>query len=409
MIIEGFNPHLGQQKVIDEFVKTETKFGIVVSSRQWGKSLLAVNSLLYWILNNPKSKSGWISPIYKQCRKVFDELVEATKDIVVSANKAELTIEYINGSSIQFLSAERPDSIRGFSFHYLVVDESAFLKQDAFDQAILPTLSALGKKCLLISTPKVKNWFYNWYLKGLDNRDDVISFKGYATDNPFVDQQFIIEAKQSMPPSVFKQEFEAEFTDDGNDVFKNLEHVSIISRWREPQTTNRYYIGIDPALSGDYSVLSIMDDMGRVCFISRQTNTTFQSLAGEYNNIIRRYAPRSVAIETNGLGIGLYELIDSRNKVNWKTTNDNKAKGIQNLIYDIENSEIELPSRDFMPECWDEFSAFSYSQSPTGKLVFSAPNGYHDDIVMSIMLANEQRRQGGVGRNKIYIGKYNKL
>lgn len=409
MIIEGFNPHLGQQKVIDEFVKTETKFGIVVSSRQWGKSLLAVNSLLYWILNNPKSKSGWISPIYKQCRKVFDELVEATKDIVVSANKAELTIEYINGSSIQFLSAERPDSIRGFSFHYLVVDESAFLKQDAFDQAILPTLSALGKKCLLISTPKGKNWFYNWYLKGLDNRDDVISFKGYATDNPFVDQQFIIEAKQSMPPSVFKQEFEAEFTDDGNDVFKNLEHVSIISRWREPQSTNRYYIGIDPALSGDYSVLSIMDDMGRVCFISRQTNTTFQSLAGEYNNIIGRYAPRSIAIETNGLGIGLYELIDSRNKVNWKTTNDNKAKGIQNLIYDIENSEIELPSRDFMPECWDEFSAFSYSQSPTGKLVFSAPNGYHDDIVMSIMLANEQRRQGGVGRNKIYIGKYNKL
>ena len=409
MLIEGFNPHLGQQKVIDEFVKTETKFGIVVSSRQWGKSLLAVNSLLYWILNNPKSKSGWISPIYKQCRKVFDELVEATKDIVVSANKAELTIEYINGSSIQFLSAERPDSIRGFSFHYLVVDESAFLKQDAFDQAILPTLSALGKKCLLISTPKGKNWFYNWYLKGLDNRDDVISFKGYATDNPFVDQQFIIEAKQSMPPSVFKQEFEAEFTDDGNDVFKNLEHVSIISRWREPQTTNRYYIGIDPALSGDYSVLSIMDDMGRVCFISRQTNTTFQSLAGEYNRIIGRYAPRSIAIETNGLGIGLYELIDSRNKVNWKTTNDNKAKGIQNLIYDIENSEIELPSRDFMPECWDEFSAFSYSQSPTGKLVFSAPNGYHDDIVMSIMLANEQRRQGGVGRNKIYIGKYNKL
>ena len=409
MLIEGFNPHLGQQKVIDEFVKTETKFGIVVSSRQWGKSLLAVNSLLYWILNNPKSKSGWISPIYKQCRKVFDELVEATKDIVVSANKAELTIEYINGSSIQFLSAERPDSIRGFSFHYLVVDESAFLKQDAFDQAILHTLSALGKKCLLISTPKGKNWFYNWYLKGLDNRDDVISFKGYATDNPFVDQQFIIEAKQSMPPSVFKQEFEAEFTDDGNDVFKNLEHVSIISRWREPQTTNRYYIGIDPALSGDYSVLSIMDDMGRVCFISRQTNTTVQSLAGEYNRIIGRYAPRSIAIETNGLGIGLYELIDSRNKVNWKTTNDNKAKGIQKLIYDIENSEIELPSRDVMPECWDEFSAFSYSQSPTGKLVFSAPNGYHDDIVMSIMLANEQRRQGGVGRNKIYIGKYNKL
>ena len=95
----------------------------------------------------------------------IQELLDATNQIVTKSNKAELTLEFINGSSIQFLSAERYDSIRGFSFNYMVVDEAAFIKEQAMNEAIFPTLSAIGKKCLIISTPKSKNWFYNLTFK----------------------------------------------------------------------------------------------------------------------------------------------------------------------------------------------------------------------------------------------------
>ena len=406
MTITGFTPHIGQKRVIDDFVKTENKFGIVVSSRQWGKSLLGINSLFYWLLNNKKTKGAWISPIYKQCRKVFDEITNVAHSIIKSSNKAELTIEFINGSTLQFLSADRGDSIRGFSFHFMVVDEAAFLKQDVFEQAILPTLSALGRKCLIISTPKGKNWFYNYYLKGVADGGDYKSFRGLTQDNPFIDKDFIADCRASMPPSIFKQEFEAEFTDAGSDVFSNLDKICILNEWTQPTPTNHYYGGIDTGISTDYSVCVIMDEAGRICYIRRITNEPLESVAGLFREILDRYAVRSCNIETNGVGIGMFELISKHNRqaTKWVTTNENKAIGIQQLIRACEELTLELPSRELMTDVWDEFNAYSYKTLPTGKIQFNAPSGFHDDIVMATMFANEARRKGGLNRNKIYIG-----
>jgi hypothetical protein len=39
----------------------------------------------------------------------------------------------------------------------MVVDEAAYVKEEAINEAVFPTLSAIGKKCLIISTPKAKN------------------------------------------------------------------------------------------------------------------------------------------------------------------------------------------------------------------------------------------------------------
>ena len=166
MQVTLFKPHIGQRKVIDGFVDSKHKFGVVATGRQYGKSLLGQNLMLYWLLSSSKQKGAWISPIYSQGKKVFEELINASNKIVKHSNKADLTITFVNNSTLQFLSAERYDSIRGFSFNYMVVDEAAFIKEQAMNEAIFPTLSAIGKKCLIISTPKSKNWFYNAYLKG---------------------------------------------------------------------------------------------------------------------------------------------------------------------------------------------------------------------------------------------------
>ena len=200
MQVTLFTPHKGQKAVIDGFANSEHKFGVVATGRQYGKSLLGQNLLLYWLLSSPKQKGCWVSPIFAQSRKVFLELLNASHKIVKSSNKAELTLEFINGSTLQFLSAERYDSIRGFSFNYMVIDEAAFIKEAAINEAIFPTLSALGKKCLVISTPKSKNWFYTIFLKGLNPNDQYISFKGISIDNPHISQQFIEEQKKTLPP-----------------------------------------------------------------------------------------------------------------------------------------------------------------------------------------------------------------
>ena len=70
MKITLFKPHIGQRKIIDGFADSEHKFGVVATGRQFGKSLLAQNLMLYWLLGNNNSKGAWISPIYNQSKKV---------------------------------------------------------------------------------------------------------------------------------------------------------------------------------------------------------------------------------------------------------------------------------------------------------------------------------------------------
>ena len=137
----------------------------------------------------------------------------------------------------------------------MVIDEAAFIKEDAVNEAVLPTLTALGKKCLIISTPKSKNWFYNFYLRGSLDNATYISFKGVSHDNPYVSKEFIEEQRKSLPHEIYKQEYLAEFSESGNDVFTNVDNVCILNEWNNTGRGNRFYCGIDLGLRNDYSVL----------------------------------------------------------------------------------------------------------------------------------------------------------
>ena len=406
MKVTLFTPHDGQKKVIDGFANSDHKFGVVSCGRQFGKSLLGQNLMLYWLLSNKKQKGGWVSPIYNQAKKVFQELSDASHQLIVHSNKADLTMTFVNGSTLQFLSAERYDSIRGFSFNYIVVDEAAFIREEAMNEAIYPTLSALGKKCLIISTPKSKNWFYTAFLKGINTSDDYISFRGISTDNPHISQTFIDEQAKSLPTDIFRQEYLAEFSEATNDVFRGLDNICILNEWEEPQRNKQYYFGCDVGLSNDYTVCTIIDESGRTAKILRFNGKSIAEAGKTIVATLRRYNVRGGYIETNNVGQAIYELIRGENIKckGFVTTQDSKATGVRKLIEDIENGVVLLPSKQLMPECYNELSAYTYRISANGKLSFSHPNGFHDDVVDSLWLANLSRGELANSRGKIYIG-----
>ena len=406
MNVQLFTPHLGQLQVINGFADSSHKFGIVVTSRQWGKSLLAQNLLLYWLLKNPNQKGCWVSPVYNQARKVFQELTNASYEIITKSNKAELTIEFVNGSTLIFLSSERPDSIRGFSFNYVILDEASYITEQAVNQAILPTLSALGKKCLIISTPKSKNWFYNTYLKGLNEGGDYISFRGQSADNPHIDQSFIDEQRKSLPESIFRQEYQAEFTDSGNDVFTGIDYVCNINQWDVPQRNRRYYFGIDTGLTNDFSVLTIIDESGRVAKIIRVNGIPFEEIGKSFIAELKRYSILGGFVESNSIGRPMCELNKSeiRKTQDFYSTNETKNQGIRNLIYKIQQGELELPDEKLFPHLKQELQAYSYKVSANGLITFNAPNGLHDDCIISLMLANEAREKTSLRKSSLYVG-----
>ncbi len=410
MEVTLFTPHIGQKAIIDGFSSSEHKFGVVATGRQFGKSLLGQNLMLYWLLSKDKQKGAWISPIYNQGKKVFQELAAATNKIIKQSNKADLTIEFINGSTIQFLSAERYDSIRGFSFNYCVIDEAAFIREEALNEAILPTLSAIGKKCLIISTPKSKNWFYNYYLRGTTSNSDYISFRGVSIDNPHVSQDFILEQQKSLPAEIFKQEYQAQFSEASNDVFRGLDNVCNLNTFINEDRNKKHYIGVDSGFNDDYTVCAIFEEGGRCKNILRFNGTSFEEAGKTIVNALRRYNVVGGYIETNSIGQAIFELVQPHNRKikPFYTSQDSKTRGVRALIQDIEEGVVELPSKELMPECYNELASYTYKVNTNGKLSFSHLPGQHDDIVDALWLANLSRSELANSGGGLYIGAINK-
>ena len=285
----------------------------------------------------------------------------------------------------------------------MVVDEAAYVNERGFETAILPTLTAIGKKCLIISTPKSKNWFYKYYLKGINDSIEYISFRGKSTDNPYIDQSFIAEQRLSLPNDIFRQEYEAEFTDAGSEVFRGVEQACIVPQYNKQDKSSRCFAGIDVGLSNDYSVLTILNEAGRVLLIDRLRGENISTIANRFNDILSRFRIEGGYVEENGIGAAMRDLIIPRNRRirGFTTTQDSKTQIVRTLISDLEAGILELPTKELEPEMFKELTLYTYKLSNNGKLSFSHPNGIHDDLVDSLMLANKSRNE--IRSNKMYI------
>lgn len=387
MEVKLFTPYPKQKQYLDRFLETDELFSVVISPRGAGKTLLAMNTLLYWVLKNSNSRSGWLSPTFSQAKSVLDQVVAAAGDLVATSNRMEATVSLVNGSTIKFLSADSVDSIRGYRFEYLIVDEAAYIKESTFTTSVLPTLNPTGKKVLVISTPKGKNWLFNWY-----NKPEVVSYTFKLKDCPYINPTLIEEARKSLPPDIFKQEFEGQFVDSGNDVFTNIDRVSTVNLF-DLRIRHSVYVGIDTGLTSDMSVMTLIDTTGRTRWIESVNNKTIQDISEQFMSIMGHFDIVGGYIECNGIGKAMADLIRPRfPKVKeFFMTQDRKQDVVRKLISDIEDLTVELPTQELCPELHQEFTTYTYKLSPAGKLSFSHIPGAHDDFIDSLMLANYSR------------------
>ena len=196
---------------------------------------------------------------------------------VTSINKGDLIVEFDTKSSIQFYSADAYDSIRGETFDALICDEFAFFRPEAWNEVLKATVLVRGKKVLILSTPKGKNQFYNLFNLA-EHNSNYISFRGSSYDNPFIDPAEIKEAERNLPTHVFKQEYLAEFLDNGSSVFRNIKECLKTS-----VNTSSLYAGIDLGRSDDYTVLTIVDSNNIEVYSERWRHMEWSAII---NNIV---------------------------------------------------------------------------------------------------------------------------
>lgn len=403
--VQGFTPHPKQKELIDLCLDDSTKYIVASVGRQWGKSFLGLNVLLKWALENNNTTSMWVAPIYQQSKKVFTELsnILSNSGLTKSMNKSELTIVFINGSTIYFRSAEREDGLRGNTLDYLVIDEAAYIKDNVWSQVLRATVLVKGKKVLFLSTPKGRNWFYELAMRGEnDEYTQYKTYKGSSFDSPFISQEELYEAKMSLPDNIYKQEILAEFIDDGGEVFSSLKHNCVLEQYPSKEPNERYYAGLDIGRANDYTVLTILNTKGEVVRIFRERQNSWNVIVSEVVKNLREFNAR-VQIEINGVGDPIYEQIKKQypNVEPFITSNESKQNIIEDLILVLNEEKLKLPSQTLNNDLYKEMSIFTYEYSPkTRKVKYGSPSGFHDDMVMSLAIANNCLK------NKVNYGKY---
>lgn len=392
---EGFRPHKSQRRVIDSLITSDAKYHIACISRQWGKTIMAQNMLLYWAINEPNSVILWVSPVYSQANRVQKELVRAidASGIIKQNNYSSNELTLHNGSTIYFRSAERYDNIRGFTCDYGVIDEAAFIHDDAFREAIEPVFLVRGKRVLFISTPKGRNFFYDLYQLGMSpDHPNYVSYRGKSVDSPFIDNKDVEAARLTLAPNIFKQEYEAEFIDNGGEVFTDLDNITV-DQW--PQPKGKIYCGIDVGRAEDYTVATFMDSDGQIVEIYRNNMTSWSEMVKAVASKAKEYNAQCM-IEVNGVGDPIYEQLRSLWPACEPFTTSNKSKQeiIEGLILDVNESNIKIPSAKLFPALYHEMQVFTYDYSPKTRTIrYGHPQGMHDDTVMSLAIANYCRKQ----------------
>ena len=392
MTYTGFTPHPKQKEMINGILSSTAKYHIACIGRQYGKSLAAMNLMLYWAINDGPCKILWVSPVYSQATKVQKELMQAigSSGLVKGCNYSENFITLKNGSEIIFRSAEKFDNIRGLTMDFGILDEAAYMKNDAWD-AIRPVFAVRGRRVLFISTPKGKNFFYDLFQLGLSPEyPNYQSYTGSSYDTPYIDKQEIEDARKTLPQNVFEQEYLAKFIDSGGEVFSNIE-----KNVKTPTKRAPYFIGVDFGKLEDFTVATVLDYDGNIVDWYRDQASQWSTMIEAIANLARKWNATIMA-EVNGVGDPLFEELRKKwtNTYPFITTNKSKQEIIEGLILDMNEGTIGIPVKDAYEALHHELEVFTYDYNPkTRSIRYGHPNGLHDDTVLSLAIANYNRKQ----------------
>jgi len=376
------NPHAGQLHVH----KNDARFKTLAAGRRWGKTRLGVNECL-----DVASKGGrawWVSPSYKTSEVGWRPLRQIGRNIPgADIRLVDRMVTLPGGGFVAVRSADNPDSLRGEGLDFVVMDECAFMKKEAWTEAIRPALSDRQGKALFISTPKGRNWFWENYQHGLTGDEGWASFSFPTASNPYIAPVEIESAKRDLPELIFRQEYLAEFIDDEGSVFRRVQEAIRCEMIDKPVKDRQYVAGVDVAASVDYTVITVMDVQSKnVVYKDRFNRVDYNVLEDRLQSVYNRFKMDLMKIEANSIGQGVIDHLRNRNMniIPFTTTNATKQTIITNLQSAFEHGEIGIYND---PILIGELLSYESKRTPSGSFSYNAPDGLHDDCVMSLALA----------------------
>lgn len=387
--IEGM--HQAQIDVFSAFDSGKARFMILNWHRRARKTTLAINLLIRECIKNAKCRYVYIAPTYKAAKNIVwrDPLMLKAympMEHVKRFNESEMFVEFNNGSILSLHGGDEPDALRGINAHGAVIDEAAMAKREVYEEFLRPIIMQDPKRWILfISTPKGRNWFYELYLKAKNNPEWYINALDVWTSG-IIQHDEILKAQAELPAATFAQELECAFNDNASSVFKNISEC-VGGQLERPITGYSYVTGVDLARVYDFTVLSTMCRETRKLVAFERFNRV--DWAFQKERIIEtctKYNSLAV-VDATGVGDPIAEDLQRQgiSVLPYKISTQSKSELIKRLVVSIEQRLITFPNID---ELTSELAAFTYELTDAGNVRMTAPEGLHDDCVISLALAN---------------------
>lgn len=392
-------PYLPQDYQL-EIHEDDSRFKVIVRGRRGGKTEEEIQGAVMDAVRNP-GRHWIVGPNYRQIKSIVWTRLKAVLavDSDWEFNEQELYAHNKNilddkgtPTRIELKGADKEDSLVGVALKSLRVDEAALVRNNVWSLVLRPMLADYKAPAYFYSTPRGKNWFYDLYMRGVNGDVGWRSWRQPTAINKYIVQEEIDEMKRDMTEMMFSQEVMAEFLSEETGVFKKIRQC-IVGTYK-PAVVGRFYVmGVDLAKTVDFTVLTVMDSVTReVVAWERFQDLSWsvqklrvQELAAKYNNAL-------CIVDSTGVGDPITEDLQraglslwySGEKAGFKFTNDSKNQLINNLAIAIEQRRITFPNE---PILVDELNAFEYGITDGGRIKYGAPDGKHDDAVISLALA----------------------
>jgi len=404
----------------------ENRRVILMEGRQQGKTTTSAAYILWYTLFQSNKNVAILANKATAAREVLDRyqtmyemLPQWMQQGVTTWNKGDIELE--NGSKV-FTAATGKSGIRGKSVNLLYVDEAAIIPNNVAEEfftSVYPTISA-GEttKILLSSTPLGYNHFWKFWNDAENGRNGFTALFIPYWEIPGRDEKWAAEQKAMLGELKYNQEVLCKFLGssltliNADVIAKMSVAVPVFSKdgldiYEHPVVGHTYVLVADTAkgVGGDYSAFTITDitevpyklvgkyrknDISPLlypnvihqvatkfneAFVLVETNSSEQvpyilHHELEYENLVFVNRTTGMQTITGGFGGGQTQLgVNTDKKV--------KRTGCHNFKSLVEENKYIIQDADII----SEISTFIEKRTS-----YQADEGYHDDLVMSLVL-----------------------
>jgi hypothetical protein len=300
----------------------QARFVVLVLHRRAGKTELALKRLL-----NAAVKCRldlplyiYVAPFLKQAKLIaWSRLKQMVAPLVsrgmVEVSEVELFVRFVhNGATIRIFGADNPDAMRGVRLDGAVIDETAQIKIEVWEEIIQPALSDRLGWAWFLGTPKGINLFSQLYFAAQ-------ALEGWASalytvaDTDALDPTEVERLRQSMSPAAFAREYLCDFAAAGDDQLISLTDADVASRRIYTAAQVSYapvILGVDPARFGDDRSVIIRRQGLQAFSPIALTKIDNMQLAARVAEQIEQRRPDAVFIDS-GAGAGVIDRLRQLN------------------------------------------------------------------------------------------------